>query len=341
MTPSRASMSDVARLAGVSGQTVSRVANGSLNVSPGTRQRVLEAMDSVGYTPNTAARALRSGSFETIGVIAHRLARTGESSIVEAVVQAARGFGHTVTLLDIDSTEHEDVAEAASRLSHQAIDGLIIIRAEIEDAGRLALPAGLPVVVADATFGGRLPMVGADHAGGARAAVTHLLDLGHRTVHHVAGPADSIPARARLQAWREVLEERGITPPAPLQGDWTAESGRAAGAELAARDDATAVFCANDEMAAGLMLACTEAGRSVPHDLSVVGFDDIPLAGYLCPPLTTVRQPFEELGRRLVDELRARISGVTPVAGAGSTDEPAALVPCELVLRSSTAPPRR
>ncbi|MDN4476433.1 LacI family DNA-binding transcriptional regulator [Demequina sp. SYSU T00192] len=340
MTPPRASMSDVARLAGVSGQTVSRVANGSLNVSPATRRRVLTAMESVGYTPNTAARALRSGSFDTIGVIAHRLARTGESSIVEAVVQAARRAGHTVTLLDIDSTEHEDVAEAASRLSHQAIDGLIIIRAEIEDAGRLALPAGLPVVVADATFGGRLPMVGADHAQGARAAVEHLLGLDHRTVHHVAGPEDSIPARARLRAWREVLEEHGIVPPDPLRGDWSAASGRAAGRALLRRDDATAVFCANDEMAAGLMQAWTEAGREVPADLSVVGFDDIPLAGYLRPPLTTVRQPFAEVGRRLVEEVLTRIEGGAPLPTPGGAAEPSMLVACDLVVRASTGAPR-
>ncbi|WP_062304753.1 LacI family DNA-binding transcriptional regulator [Demequina subtropica] len=333
MSPARASMTDVARLAGVSGQTVSRVANGSLNVSPDTRQRVLEAMESVGYTPNTAARALRSGSFETLGVIAHRLARTGESSIVEAVVQAARGSGHTVTLLDIDSTEHAEVAEAASRLSHQAIDGLIIIRAEIEDAGRLALPAGLPVVVADATFGGRLPMVGSDHAGGARQAVEHLLDLGHRTVHHLAGPEDSIPARARLGAWEDVLRERGARVPEPWRGDWTAASGLAAGRALVDSGEATAVFCANDEMATGLMLACAEAGVRIPGDLSVVGFDDISLAGFLNPPLTTVRQPFAAVGRRLVEQVLALIAGDSVPAGIE-------LIPCELVVRASAAPPR-
>lgn len=330
----RASMADVARLARVSGQTVSRVANGSDNVSPATRRRVLDAMESLGYTPNTAARALRSGSFGTIGVIAHRLARTGESRTVEAVVQAARDAGHTVTLLDIDSTTHADVAEAASRLSHQAIDGLIIIRAEIEDADRLQLPTGLPVVVADATFGGRLPMVGTDHAGGARAAVEHLLSLGHRIVHHVAGPEDSIPARARQRAWREVLAEHGLAAPEPLRGDWTAESGHAAGVALAGTG-ATAVFCANDEMAAGLMLACAERGVRVPEDLSVVGFDDIPLAGYLTTPLTTVHQPFDEVGERLVARLLARIDGER------GDDAAVELVGCDLVVRASTAPPRR
>ncbi|WP_296665771.1 LacI family DNA-binding transcriptional regulator [Demequina sp.] len=331
----RASMTDVARLAGVSGQTVSRVANGSVNVSPETRRRVLDAMERLGYTPNTAARALRSGSFDTIGVIAHQLARTGESRTVEAVVQAARDAGHTITLLDIDSTAHEDVAEAASRLSHQAIDGLIIIRAEIEDVHRLQLPAGLPVVVADATFGGRLPMVGTDHAGGARAAVEHLLDLGHRTVHHITGPPDSIPARARLAAWRGVLAERGIRAPEPVRGDWTAASGYAAGALIAGRPEVTAVFCANDEIASGLLLAAHRHGRRVPEDLSVVGFDDITLAEFLIPPLTTVRQPFGAVGRGLVESLLARIATGAPAA----PPEPAVLIPCELVVRESTAAP--
>ncbi|MDN4478685.1 LacI family DNA-binding transcriptional regulator [Demequina sp. SYSU T00039] len=330
----RASMADVARLAGVSGQTVSRVSNGSLAVREDTRRRVLDAMETLGYSPNTAARALRSGSFETIGVIAHRLARTGESRTVEGVVRAAHERGHTVTLLDLESTAHEDVSAAAMRLSHQAIDGLIIIRAETADASQVALPSTLPVVVADAGFGGDLPMVGGDHATGARAAVEHLLALGHRTVHHVAGPVGSIPAQARLEAWRAVLGEHGIVPPEPVRGDWTSASGEAVGAALAARSEATAVFCANDEMAAGLMLALTRAGRRVPEDVSVVGFDDIPLAGYLTTPLTTVRQPFAEIGALLVDRLMARIED--PAAAPGG----AVLVPCELVVRESTAPPR-
>ena len=329
----RASMSDVARLAGVSGQTVSRVANGSLAVREDTRRRVLDAMEQLGYSPNTAARALRSGSFETIGLIAHQLARTGESRTVEGVVHAAHARGHTVTLLDLESTAHEEVSEAAQRLSHQAIDGLIIIRAETADASRVALPANLPVVVADAGFGRMLPMVGADHAAGARLAVEHLLSLGHRTVHHVAGPADSIPAQARLHAWRAVLAEHRIVPPEPLRGDWTSASGEVAGARIADMPDATAVFAANDEMAAGIMLALERAGRHVPHDVSVVGFDDIPLAGYLTTPLTTVRQPFGEIGARLVERLMSRLDG---------SEDPgprAELVPCELVLRESTAPP--
>lgn len=334
-------MADVARLAGVSAQTVSRVSTGSPMVRPDTRQRVLDAMATVGYTPNTAARALRSGSFGTIGVIAHRLSRTGESRTVEAVVRAARAADRTVTLLDIDSTDHADVSAAASRLSHQAIDGLIIIRAEIEDADSLVVPVGLPAVVADGTFGGRLPMVGADHAGGARAVVEHLLSLGHRTVHHVAGPPNSLPARARLTAWRETLEAHGAPVPEPWQGDWSPQSGGRAGADIAGRDDVTAVFCANDEMAAGLMVALADAGLRVPSDISVAGFDDIPLAPYLTAPLTTARQPFAELGTHLVDRLLARVTRDRAVVAREDRSPRSELIPCPLVVRGSTAPPGR
>lgn len=349
----RASMSDVARLARVSSQTVSRVANGSQAVSPGTRLRVQEAMEALGYSPNTAARALRSGTFQTLGVIAHRLARTGESRIVEAVVAAARDRGHTVTLLDIESTAHEDLSAAALRLSHQAIDGLIIIRAESADDARIALPAHLPVVVADAGFGGQLAMVGSDHAGGARLAVEHLLALGHRTVHHVTGPADSIPAQARLTAWREVLSGRGIAAPAPIVGDWTSPAGYAAGIQVAAMmgapDAPTAVFCANDEMAAGFMLALAERGIRIPADVSVVGFDDIPLAGYLTTPLTTVRQPFDHMGLRLVERVMAGIerhsgggsdAADAPAGSAPASSSAAEILPCELVVRASSGPAR-
>jgi len=329
-----ASIGDVARLAGVSAQTVSRVSNGAENVLPATRSRVLDAMERLGYAPNHAARALRTGSFAAIGVVVHRLARTGESSTVDAIVDAARREGYTVNLVDVASPSPDDVTAALQRLSNQSVDGLIIVRAETATPTSLSLPARTPVVVADSRFVGHHPAVGADQVAGAAAAVQHLLDLGHRTVRLLAGPPESGPAQLRAQAWRTTLAQAGRVVPEPVQGDWSAESGYAAGRLLAADDDVTAVFSANDEMATGLLHALHEAGRRVPQDVSVVGFDDIPLASHLWPPLTTVRQDFTRVGEELVRLLLEQIR-----AGSALVDRNV-VVPAPLVVRASTAPPR-
>ncbi|PWD51011.1 LacI family transcriptional regulator [Serinibacter arcticus] len=327
------SIGDVARLAGLSQQTVSRVANGADNVRPATRDRVLAAMDQLGYSPNHAARALRSGSFRTIGVIAHRLSRTGEGRTIEAVVEAARVEGFTVSLVDVASPSQTDMADAAARLTHQAIDGLIIIRAEDATPASLALPPRMPVVVSDSRFIGHLPAVGADQAAGTTTAVQHLLDLGHRTVHHVRGPLDSGPAQIRADAWAARLRSAGRPVPEPVVGDWTSASGYAAGQRLVLDPEVTAVLCANDEMAAGLMLALHEGGRRVPEDVSVIGYDDIPLAPYLWPPLTSVNLDFHTIGQELVTALLTQMRGGVGLSGHH------VLVPTRLVVRSSTAAP--
>lgn len=329
------SQADVARMAGVSGQTVSRVANGSASVLPETRQRVLEAMAALGYSPNSAARALRNGTFDTLGIIVHKLARTGESRTVDAIVNAAHQARHTVTLVDVETPSTQEVTAAATRLSHQAIDGLIIIRAELARTTDLALPPGLPVVVSDSQFMGQLPSVGSDQATGTRLAVEHLLDLGHRTVHLLAGPVDSVPATARRHTWAATLADRGRTTPEPMVGDWTAAAGYAAGQQVADDPSITAVFSSNDEMAAGLYLALQERGIRVPQDVSVVGFDDVPLAAYLWPPLTTVRQDFSAIGHELVASL------LTQMAGTMLPPDSTTLIPTELIVRRSTAPPGR
>jgi DNA-binding LacI/PurR family transcriptional regulator len=327
------SIADVAQLAGVSAQTVSRVSTGADNVRPETRERVLAAMDELGYSPNHAARALRNGSFGTIGLIAHRLARTGESRTVEAVVEAARAEGYTVSLLDVQTPSSDDMAEAAQRLSHQSIDGLVIIRAETATPAGLVLPPRMPVVVSDSRFVGHHPAVGADQVTGTHVAVQHLLDLGHRTVHHLGGPVDSAPAEIRLDTWREHLVGAGRPVPEPVRGDWSARSGYEQGARLARDPDVTAVLCANDEMAAGLVRALYEHGRRVPEDISVVGFDGIPLTEFLWPPLTTVQQDFHLIGQQLVDLLLRQIRGRETLT------DTRIVVPTRLVVRDSTAAP--
>lgn len=324
------SIEDVARLAGVSAQTVSRVSTGAPSVRPATRAKVVAAMDQLGYSPNRAARALRNGTFGAIGLISHGFQRTGEALIAEALVEAAELEGYSVTLLHVRDPEATSWQSAAHRMSHQAIDGLVIIRAEEATPQTLALPAGLPVAVSFSKFAGHYPSVTADQVQGSRDAVTHLLGLGHRTVHHVSGPSDSEAALVRVASWRRCLQEAGIQPPELLNGDWTARSGYAAGHRLPA--DATAVFCGNDEMALGMMRALHEQGRRVPQDVSIVGFDGIALGEYTSPPLTTVRQDWRRLGRELVGLVLAQLRHVEPV-------ERLVVVPTQLVVRASTAAP--
>jgi len=328
------SIADVARLAGVSAQTVSRVSTGADPVRDDTRDRVLAAMHQLGYSPNRAARALRNGSFGTIGLIAHRFERTGEALTTEAVVEAAAAEDLSVTLLNVLSTDVDQWKNAAQRLTNQAIDGLVIIRAEQVTPDSLALPAGLPVAVSDSRLVGHYAAVVADQVQGSRDAVRHLLDLGHRTVHHVAGPPDSEPALVRTATWQRCLDEAGLRPPPLWQGDWTARSGYRVGQLLAQDPTITAVYCANDEMAFGLIRALHEHGLRVPQDVSVVGFDDIALSEFLSPPLTTVRQDFRRIGAELVrlvlEQLRSKESARTRV-----------LIPTELIVRGTTAAPGR
>ncbi|MEA5155294.1 LacI family DNA-binding transcriptional regulator [Raineyella sp.] len=326
------SMADVARVAGVSSQTVSRVARGEQSVRPATAERVRAAMRQLGYLPNRAARALRYGSFRTIGVVGHQLSRTGEAHITEAVIEALRDEDYAVMLIDTPSTSAEDLLEAFTKLG-QSVDGMVVLRLETPTPARVELPPRMPIVVGDFRYADSHTAVGTDQAGGTRQAVEHLLGLGHRTVHHVAGPTTSVQATAREEAWVAALGAAGRAVPPVLRGDWTPRTGYAAGQVLAADPSVTAIFCGNDEMAQGVLRALHEAGRRVPQDVSVVGFDDL-MAEWLWPPLTTVAQDFVTIGRELVSALIEQL------------DEPDTsvtkriLVPTRLVVRASTGPAR-
>ncbi|WP_292859402.1 LacI family DNA-binding transcriptional regulator [Microbacterium sp.] len=324
------SMADVAEAAGVSGQTVSRVANDRSNVDPDTRARVLEAMNRLGYRPNSAARALRSGRFHSIGVIMFSLSSYGNTRTLDAVASVAAAEGYSLTLITVASATQSDVSGAFVRLREHAVDGVVIlIETHRIDESELALPSGLPVVVVDSNAAYAYPIVDNDQAQGARLATEHLLDLGHETVWHVSGPRESYAAERRIVAWRDALEARGARVPEVAVGDWTAESGHRIGAWLAADAEVTAVFAANDQMALGVIRALHEAGRAVPADVSVVGFDDMPESGNYWPPLTTVRQHFARVGEAAIRALLSEIDG--------ERAQQLTLVPTELVLRESTA----
>jgi DNA-binding LacI/PurR family transcriptional regulator len=329
----QASMADVAKLAGVSAQTVSRVSNGFPGVLESTRQQVLAAMKDLGYRPNSAARALKRGEFRTIGVIMFNLSTTGNMRTLEAVASSAAQEGYATTLLPVTVPTQDQVRGAFTRLGELAVDGIVIImEVHLLDAATVSLPPHAQVVVVDSNAGDEYCVVDTDQAGGARAAVEHLIGLGHRTVWHVAGPEESFAAERRVDSWRAALTAAGREVPALLRGDWSAESGYLAGRRLAADPRCTAVFVANDQMAIGVLRALQEQGRNVPRDVSVVGFDDIPEAASFIPPLTTVHQDFAEVGRRCVESVLRQIRNDAPEKGT-------TLVPTRLKVRQSTAPP--
>ena len=327
-------MADVARLAGVSHQTVSRVLNSHPNVRPATREKVLAAIRELSYRPNAAARTLVTRRTHTLGVISFDTTLYGPASMLYGIEQAAR-HAYFVSISSLPALDHRGVLDAVDRFVGQAVEGIIVIAPQTSAVAALqASPTWSRWSPwAAARPAAPLPFVAVDNTAGAARATRYLLDLGHRTVHHVGGPGSWLDARERTRGWSQTLAAAGAERPEVLAGDWSARSGYEIGLQLARRPEVTAVFCANDHMALGLLRALGEQGRRVPEDVSVVGFDDIPEAAFFRPPLTTVRQDFGELGRRA---LRLLVDTICDHHSAGS---PLPVDP-ELVVRSSAARPR-
>jgi DNA-binding LacI/PurR family transcriptional regulator len=334
----RPSMADVARLAGVSSQTVSRVSNGQSNVDEQTRARVAAAMQTLGYRPNGAARALKSGRFHTIGVIMTTLQTFGNMRTLDAIAREAAHADYSVTLLPISDPTLVRVSGAYQRLNAQAVDGaVIVLEARLLDQAEFALPPGIPVVVIDSGAGADYTVIDTDQALGARQATEHLLALGHRQVWHVAGPETAFSAVHRAESWHRTLAAAGISPPPLLRGDWSCESGYHQGLTLGRRDDVTAIFAANDQMALGVMQALHELGRDIPGDVSIVGFDDMEEARSFWPPLTTIRQDFTAVGRLSIRKLLQQVS--ERESAGGGPEHGRTTVPTRLVVRRSTGKP--
>ena len=326
-------MVDVAALAGVSYQTVSRVINNQPGVRSSTRERVLAAMHELGYRPSTAARSLASGRSRTIGVVTIGTDLYGPATTLRGVEAAIRNAGYSVNTESLSRFDRPSALAAVERMTAQGVEGVLAIDPEVDAAAALrSLPAGVPLMVLCGGLDAVAAGVELDGTESSQGAVRHLLDLGHPTVRHLAGPLRWEAARSRMQGWRAALEVAGARVHDPLQGDWSARSGYAAGRVLAADPDVSAVFAANDQMAIGLLLALHEAGRPVPGDVSVIGFDDIPEAAYLIPPLTTLRQDLVDEGRRAVAMLLAQIEHPT-----AAEPIPVRMVP-DLIVRSSTGP---
>ncbi|WP_405820508.1 LacI family DNA-binding transcriptional regulator [Streptomyces sp. NBC_01390] len=325
---------DVARLAGVSRKTVSRVLNNEPYVSEESRRRVLAAAEELGYRLNHAARALASGRTRSIGVVALATAGYGTASLLVGIEQAVRDAGYALRVVNTPDGDPRSIAAALESLLEQGVDGIVVSVPVVE--GEVPLGVDVPVLFVGAppAFSAtRTLTVGVGAHELARAATEHLLDLGHATVHHLAGPRRWYATKDRIEGWQAALADRGAHEPPVLNGDWSAASGYAAGLGLASDRSVTAVFAAGDEMAIGLIHGLRESGRRVPEDVSVVGFDGNPVFAYVSPPLTTVRQPFEAASSEGIRLLLHAIE--KPDTELPPANDP----PVELVVRGSTAPP--
>jgi DNA-binding LacI/PurR family transcriptional regulator len=328
-----ATIFDVARLAGVSHQTVSRVLNDLPNVRPATRERVERAIKQLRYIPSPAARALVTRRSRTIGLITTGAPDHGPTTTALYFNEAAREERYAVIMASLLQADPAALRQAAEVLVRQNVEAIVLITSNRSSLAVLqGMELGVPFL-AVVSQGSQLHRVHLDQYQGARRAVRHLIELGHREIRHISGPIDSMDALERIRGWRDALGENGLVAHEVVIGDWSAASGYSGGQRLLAEGPFSAVFCGNDQMALGLIHALTEAHLSVPDQVSVVGFDDIPEAAHFSPPLTTMHQDFAQLGRDAMEVMLAVLSDE-------QAPNPLLRVP-QLLVRASTAPPPR
>ncbi|WP_456283945.1 LacI family DNA-binding transcriptional regulator [Microbacterium sp. JZ101] len=323
----------VAQLAGVSHMTVSRVLNDYPYIKEATRRRVLEVIEELDYRPNMAARALATQRSQRIGVLVESAVEFGPTSTLRAVESAARLAGYSVGAIALRGGDEITPQEAVDNLTTQGIDALCVVAPRSSSIAALRkISIGVPVLVVKPDKDPAFLTVSVDQQEGTTLAVDHLVSLGHRDILHLAGPLDWLDARARERAFHARAKAWGIRERPIVVGDWTADFAYDFARGIRELPDYTAIFAGNDDMAVGLIHGLADRGFSVPDDLSVVGFDDVPLSAHVLPPLTTIRQNFHALGVSAVDMLRAAIE---------KREIPRVTrIPAELLVRSSTAAPR-
>lgn len=325
-------MVDVARLAGVSQQTVSRVVNRHSNVAPEIRARVEAAMSQLRYRRNSAARALATSRSMNLGVLSYALSVHGPALALFGIAEEARRNGYSTSLVSVADVDQASIQAALDSLVDAGVDAIVVLAPMTAAAEVLQrLDADVPVVRFEQGAPAGPATISIDETLGAQLATRHLLSLGHSTVHFVGGPPGWMASEARRRGWQTELALAGKTIPTEFaSADWSAESGYRAGVEIAADRSITAVLAINDVMALGVMKALHDHGLTVPGDVSVVGFDDRDESAYFQPALTTVRLDFTEVGRRAVDSvldaLRGRALATIP------------LIQPELRVRESTGP---
>lgn len=336
MKRQRYTLNDVAQYAGVSYQTVSRVVNGHPNVSPATRSRIQSIIQELGYNPNKVAQSLVGNQSNTLAILTFAMNHFGPTQMMLNIERAAKDLGYDLIFSNLAEPSYEQLFKALTSLSGRQVDGILAISpvVGISYQEMMKFCGHTPLVQIDPQMGLEVPSVIVDQKYGSQLVTEHLISLGHQRIAEISGPLNWFGAIARHEQWLATLEKAGLTPMMSIEGDWSAQSGYEAAHRLLKADPGfTALVVGNDQMALGALYALNEYNLRVPEDISVVGFDDIPEATFFRPPLTTVKQDFNQLGEIGVKYLLELIhTPDTPI-------KQHVILP-KLVVRESTAAPR-
>lgn len=323
---------DVAELASVSHQTVSRYLKDKTALKPKTLERVEKALSELNYTPNLAARSLRSRELYRVVVVVPEATLYFPARMLNGAASAARVAGYRVDVAAMEGNAEARAKQLRNLLSGEDIAGILSFVPHPKSAAAASGNSSVPVVVAG-EYDNKMRARGSLADGSAATKIVqYLASQGHRNFFHVAGPTAWPSARNRKAAYEEAITELGLTSCGIADGDWSAASGYAAGSKIAGIKEVTAVVAGNDQMAIGVIRALHEHGISVPADVSVFGWDDMPESSFLVPSLSTVHMDLEALGARSMREL------ITRIRGDHGAEEAVSLDPMELVFRESTGP---
>jgi len=332
---------DVAKLAGVSTKTVSRVVNDQGEISEATRQRVQAAIEQLGYRPNITARNLVSGRSDTLAVMASGLEYYGPSHTLVGIEQQSYDLGYSLLLSLLPRPDDTNVNPVLDAFIARRVDGIIWAVPEIGDNRAWIKLDWLkhlpPIVFLSMGPQPELPVVAVDNRSGAAQATQHLLDQGRRRIGLISGPLTWWEARERYAGWKDTLQRAGLqaSPSLVVNGDWTAASGEQGMRKLLEQQpDVDAVFACNDQMALGALGVAHQLGRGVPRDLAIVGFDNIPESAYFWPPLTTVYQQLVDVGRIAVQVLHKLVEARR--RSEDGVELAATVLKPELVIRASS-----
>lgn len=337
----RPTIKQVAKVAGVSTQTVSRVINNRPDVASATRERVLATIEKLGYRPSALARSLIQQRSYTLGVVTAGLKYIGPSRTLNGITSAATEAGYSLLLKELPRFDTDDVLPIFHALLSHHVDGIIWAVPEVGEnrswVNKQSLDLKIPIVYLAMEPKENITTVSVDNYAGGRLAMSHLLEQGYRNIGHISGPLDWWEARQRMAAWKDALRESGfdVRDEHWAEGNWSSASGAAAIEKLLNQyPDMDAVFVANDQMALGAIHGACQRGLSVPKNLGLVGFDNISESAFFCPSLTTVQQDQYALGRVAVEETIKRIE--SDWQGSGLVEAKSIMLEPTLVVRQSS-----